>query len=117
MKLFKPNLNCYISKNIGTNVYGEEQLNPPIKERCAIVKLKVSIESSSVRADASASKGAAREFHVEAKILFPVNTAVVFDDQIIVAEHKLRVVGIFPRHNINGVLDHYEIHAVNWGKQ
>lgn len=116
MPLFKPNLDCTISKPSGKNLYGEEVLSAPVNSRCAIIKLEITIEHSSVRADSSASRGAAREFQGSATLLFPASVSVQHDDLVEVAGHKLRVLGTFPRHNLQGVLDHYEVTCGIWGK-
>lgn len=116
MPLFKPNLNCLIRKPGSKNVYGEEQLGSAIPAKCSIIKLDISILPTTVRADSSASRGAAREFVGQAKLLFPLDANVELDDQVEVSGYKLRVVGIFPRHDIRGSLDHIEVMTAIWGK-
>lgn len=116
MPLFRPNLDCKIAKRTGTNVYGEETLGAPKAARCAIIELKLTVDRSSVRADSSASRGSAQEYQGTAKMLFPATIDLARDDQVQVLTHKLRVVSIFPRHSLNGVLDHYEVELTVWGK-
>lgn len=116
MSLFRANLACVIRKPGTTNVFGEEQLGPAANARCAIIKLKITSDKTTVRADSSASRGAAREAVGEAELLFPVSTDIGFDDQIEVAGWLLRVTGIFPRHNLQGVLDHQQVYCAIWGK-
>lgn len=117
MALFKPNLDCQISRHTGMNVYGEESLAEAVKARCAIIKLEINVEKSSVRADSSASRGAGREYQGIAKLLFPTTVSVGLDDQVEVAGYKLRVLGVFPRHNLQGIYDHLEAVCGIWGKE
>lgn len=116
MALFKPNLTCQVRTPNGKNAYGEETLGPPTLVPCAIIYLRSAVRESSVRADSSPSRGAAREKVIEAKLLTVANAAVKLDDQIEVAGYKLRVSSVFPRHDLEGVLDHYEIEATIWSK-
>lgn len=115
--LFRPNLDCEISKIESRNVYGEEVMSAPVKTRCAIIKMNITNVQTTVRADSSASRGAARETIGMAVLLFPVGTDVNLDYQIAVSGYKLRVTGMFPRHDLRGKLDHYEVTAAIWGKE
>lgn len=117
MALFKPNLNCTIRTVTGLNVYGEEALTVGTAARCAIVKLVIMEEKSTVRADSSASRGASREYVSQGVLLFPASAGISMGCQVEVAGRKLRVVGIQPRHNLQGVYDHDEAIVAIWGKQ
>jgi hypothetical protein len=116
MALFRPNLDCVVRRKASTNVYGEETLSDPVTVRCAVIQLKIITEKSSVRADSSASRGAAREYIGEAKLLFLPDDAPGTDDRIDVSGFKLHVIGSFPRHSLDGVLDHVEVFCGIWGK-
>lgn len=116
MALFTPNLVCQVRTPNGKSAYGEETLGTPTLVPCAIIYLRNAIRESSVRADSSSSRGAAREKVIEAKLLTVASAAIKLDDQIEIAGYKLRVSSVFPRHDLNGVLDHYEIEATVWGK-
>ena len=115
MALFKPNLDCLLRERTGTNVYGEETLGQAVKSRCSIIQLKIQSLKSSVRADSSATRGSAREVTAEGTLLFPTTSPVKLDDQVEVAGYKLRVVSVFPRHNLQGVFDHLEVEVTVWG--
>lgn len=116
MALFRPNLDCTVRRKGATNVYGEETFSDPVTVRCAIIQLKITTEKSSVRADSSATRGAAREYIGEAKLLFLPGDAPSTDDRIDVSGFKLHVIGSFPRHDLQGALDHIEIFCGIWGK-
>lgn len=116
MPLFKPNLNCLLRQRTGTNVYGEETLAAAVADRCAIIELKIQNLKSSVRADSSATRGAAREVTAEGRLLFPTTSPVKLDDQIELAGYKFRAISVFPRHNLQGVFDHIEVEVTVWGR-
>jgi hypothetical protein len=113
--MFRPNLTCIISVSSGeTDVYGKPMPATRVTERCAIVKLDIKNTKTSVRADTSASRGNARELIADSVILLTKNTVANIDDIIEVSGATLRIASKFPRHNVSGELDHYEITATNW---
>lgn len=116
MPLFQPNLDCQIRRLSATNVYGEEELGQPVSARCAVIKLRRFVETSSVRADSSASRGTAREIQIEGKLLFPYDTVILENDQVEVSGMKVRVIGVFLRHDLRGNPDHQEVEVSSWAK-
>lgn len=113
--MFRPNITCHIQKTSGkTDVYGMPVLGAKTIERCAIVQLKIINEKSSVRADTSATRGNARELEVDAKILLAKTTVAAIDDLIVIEGVKYRIASKFPRHNLQGVLDHFEVTCSYW---
>lgn len=116
--MFRPNLNCRIQLASGKNdVHGQPIPGRFVRERCAVVKLIISNEKSSVRADSSASRGNAMEEEAVSVILLQTITQAKIDDIIEVSGVKLRIVGRQPRYDVNGRLDHYEIHATMWSQK
>jgi len=115
--MFRPNLRCKIQLASGKNdVRGQPIPGRLVDDRCAIVKLVIENEKSSVRADSSASRGNAQEMEARSVILLPATTQARIDDIIIVFGYKLRIMGAQPRFDVNGRLDHHEIYATMWGK-
>lgn len=113
--MFRPNISCYIQKTSGkTDVYGMPVLGAKVVERCAIVQLKIKSEKSSVRADTSATRGNARELEVDANILLTKTTSANIDDMIIIGGGEYRIASKFPRYNLQGTLDHYEVTCTFW---
>lgn len=116
--MFRPNLDCVLSRSSGkTDVYGQPLPATKVKERCAVITMNLKNEKSSVRADSSASRGAARELQADALILMGRNSKVAIDDVVEVEGIKIRVVGKFPRRNLNGQLDHYEVAGTYWSEK
>lgn len=113
--MFRPNIACKIYVASGKNdVYGQPLPAEVRNERCSVVKLVTMSEKTSVRVDSSASRGTAREFQTEAVILLQSNTAANIDDVIEVANTTMRITSKFPRIDILGKLDHYQVEAVLW---
>jgi len=113
--MFKPNVNCIISAASGeTDLYGQPVPARRVRERCAVVKLNIVNVKSAVRADTSASRGSARELHADAVFLLTKTTCANIDDIIEVAGQVLKIKSKFPRFDVQGVLDHYEVDAVIW---
>lgn len=112
--MFKPNNKCLVYKANQTNAYGETILANPRVERFSIVHLNVISQDSSVRADSSASRGAALETVSEAKFLFTKMTEVEIDDVVEIAGVKVEISSKMPRFNVRGKLDHYEVDGRIW---
>lgn len=110
----------YIPKNkcsVSSTRYdskGQEQIIDTWPEKCAIVSIVVSDEKTPVRTDTSASRGNAKELISDAIILLGPRSKVAIGYVIKVEGYKLRVVGIQPRFDISGRLDHHEVNADIW---
>jgi hypothetical protein len=115
--MFRPNQTCRIQLASGkNNVYGQPEPGPYVTERCAVVKLEIAAEKSSVRADSSASRGNALEDEARSIILLTAATRANKDDLIEIAGVKLRIALRHPRFDVGGRLDHYEVHATMWSQ-
>lgn len=113
--MFKPNIDCTIEVANGeTDLYGQPLPSRLVRERCAMVKLDLRNVKSAVRADTSASRGSARELHADSKFLLTPKTAANIDDIIHVSGYSLKIISKFPRLDVQGKLDHYEVDAMIW---
>lgn len=113
--MFRPNQNCQIQKSSGkTDVYGMPVPGQKVNERLAVIELNLMAVKSSVRADSSASRGNAQEMEVSSKFLLAKNTVADIDDILIYGGNSFRVVSIFPRHDLQGRLDHHEVTCTYW---
>ena len=115
--MFVPNSTCYVERSQGTDEYGMPIQGLKTPEKCTVVKLDMSSEKSSVRADSSASRGNAIELEAVSTILLTAKSKATIDDLIVLPECTLRIVGIMPRRNLQGVLDHYQVSAQLWSKE
>ncbi len=113
--MFRPNQTCRIQLASGkTDLYGQPTPGRTITERCAVVKLLLTNEKSSVRADSSASRGNANEMQAVSVVLLAPTTRAAIDDILEIAGHKLRIMGYFPRFDVTGRLDHVQVEAHVW---
>lgn len=103
------NIPCIIIKPAGHDVYGQEIAGQAQREKCAIVKLTVASQHSTVRVDSGATRGAADEAVSDSVILLGKKSIVGLDDYIEVSSVKLRVKAIRSRFTVSGKLDHYEV--------
>ena len=113
--MFKPNIACKVHRSSGAaDVYGQPLPSTVISEKCAIINLNMKSLKTTVRADSSATRGAASEEVLDAFLLMTTGTKAEIDDVVEVAGIKIRVTRKFPRHNLQGVLDHFEIGGMIW---
>lgn len=113
--MFQPNVLCTLTRASGhTDLYGNPMFDRPIPAKCGIVKLVVGDQNVTVRADSSASRGAAQEVVANAVLLFSPVYKPKSDDIVDVVGFRLKITSVFPRHSVNGQLDHYEVRAMAW---
>jgi hypothetical protein len=87
---------------------------PKVKEMCSIVKMVMSNEKSAVRADTSATRGNAREMEADTVLLLTKRTVAKIDDNVELMGHQFRIMSIYPRCDVLGSLDHYEVKCTYW---
>jgi len=115
--MYLPNRTCTIRfAALQTDVYGRAIHSGSAKEPCAVVRLIARAEKSSVRADTSASRGAAIEETVDGVILLGPRTAADYDDLVEIDGELYKVVGKHRRYDVNGRLDHIETYLMNWAE-
>lgn len=113
--MFRPNNTCRIQLNSGlSDLYGQPKPGVWVSEPCSVVRLTVSNQPTSVRTDSSASHGAALEAQATSTILLTVGTKANRDDVVEVAGVKLRLMGMEPRFDAAGVLNHYQATLTIW---
>lgn len=112
--MLKPNLKLTHEALTGRDVYGAETFAAKRTEGCCIVKLKEISQKTSVRTDASATRGYADEFASSSRLLVLPSTQVQIGDRISIVGVTLRVTSKFPRHDVEGRLDHYEVEGSPW---
>lgn len=112
--MINPTVPCVVVKTNGTDVYGRVQMGQRVRTKCNIVQIVNMREKSSVRADSSASRGRAHEFVNASKLLFQKHIAITLNDIVEILDMKLQVKSVFPRHDVHGKLDHYEVELAVW---
>lgn len=112
--MFIPKQKCSIRKIQGRDRYGQESLGSPASAPCSVVKLGNLVEKTSVRADSSASRGAAKEEQAYAVLLIHKKASVDNGDVISINGTEIQVTNVMPRFNVQGAIDHYQIEAKAW---
>jgi hypothetical protein len=109
--MFIPNATCELySRTDIQDVYGDFSFLPPQQNvPCAVVQMDLVVKKTSVRADSSASRGRAEEEIGLVRLLFPVTVSVKEGDIVAVDGQVVEVIRIFPRRDITGKLDHYQV--------
>lgn len=108
--MFIPNTDAHLLRKAARrDIHGHETYAAPQPIRCAVVNLSEGVVTSSVRADSAASRGAADETILAAKILLPPHVKTVLGDVIRVRGYLVEIASIQPRTDVLGKLDHFEI--------
>ena len=105
---FYPNTTAKLSRQTGLNVHSEPTFSDPVTVECGIVNLNAQAKQTSVRADSSASRGAAEETVIVAKILFLPKAYPAIGDKVELHGMTLRCNAVQPRVAVSGILDHFE---------
>lgn len=82
--------------------------------RLAVVTLGGNVSKTSVRADSSASRGAAEELRHEARLMMPVKVKPRLYDRVEVGGWDIEIKEVIPRWDIFGKLDHYQVDGDRW---
>lgn len=105
--MFRPNTFCLLRRRSGViNIRGEVTYLRPEKTPCGVVKTAAKLMKSSVRADATSSRGRTDEEQGETRILFPVPVKITQGDIVEIDGFVLSCTQVFPRRNVLGRLDH-----------
>lgn len=111
---FKPVLRGTFQKVMGHDRFGRSGFSDPIPFGLSVIKLDTTVQPTSIRTDKSGSKSFADEPTVSARILS--DTLLPHDAVVsigLVAE-RYRVMGVFPRYDMDGRVNHYQIDLTLW---
>ena len=112
-----PNIDATVERAGDPDLHGEITLGSAVTVRIGIVTLDLAQEKTSVRTDASATRGNAAETTVRARLLFPNYFEPATNDRVTVLGRELKVVSIFPRVGVPGRVDHYQVDCETWTAQ
>ena len=108
--MFTPNATAvWLKKEARRTLTGGEIFEAPRPIALAIVELADSSTRTTVRADSSASRGAADQRVSAAKLLIAPAFEVRIGDVIVIDGISLEITSVHPRRDIFGKLDHREI--------
>lgn len=98
----------YVTKN-GTDGFGQPKFSKPIAGKCAVLKMLVNRQASTVRADSASSRGHAEEVVSDLHVLVPKTSKLEIDDVLTIDGIKFRISGFRRRYDVLGKLDHIEV--------
>ncbi|SFJ50755.1 hypothetical protein SAMN03159338_1603 [Sphingomonas sp. NFR04] len=108
--MFVPNARAeWLKKAAKRSITGKESFFAPQPIAISVVDLKDTSAHTSVRADSSASRGAAEQHEATAKILAGKQFDVKCGDLLRVYGYTLEVSIVQPRADVMGRLDHLEL--------
>jgi hypothetical protein len=109
MAILFPNIDATLQRQTGFDLQGGAAWSAPSNIRVGIVTLRRTLEKSSVRADSSASRGRVEESRADGIVLVPANVEIGINDKLRLMGAYYRVAGMFPRHDLKGVLAHNQV--------
>ena len=112
--MFRPNTFCLVSQREGFDEWGRERYGPTVRVPCSLVRLKMTKETTSVRADSSASRARGKEISSESIVLLPPRLDIQIGDRLEILGFQLEVSAMTPRLDIMGRHDHNEVGLKVW---
>jgi hypothetical protein len=107
--MFSPNNIGALWALTGRDVHNREQWAASIPCPFATVNLETTSQKTTVRADSSASRGAAEEVvSGQAKILVAKTMTVKIGDRFSFDDQRYRISGVHKRRSVFGKIDHFE---------
>lgn len=98
----------YVTK-LGNDAFGQPKLSSAKQGKCAVLKMLITRQASTVRADSASTRGHAEELVSDLHILVPKTSVLKIDDVLTIDGVKFRVSGLRPRYDVIGRLDHIEV--------
>lgn len=106
---FTPNIIGQLYKKDGYDKFGQPLTAGPFVCQLAVVNAKRKAQKTSVRADSSASRGAADEITADlGRILFPIHMNISIGDMVVFDGGRYNIVSKHLRRSVIGVIDHIE---------
>lgn len=112
--IFRPNTPCMIYGKEEFDVYGKPVESQGRKSKCSVVRISSAKKETSIRSDASASRGRADEQVFGSILLMLPKEEIQIDNKVEVNGFTLKVVSVMPRYNVAGRLEHQEIGLEVW---
>lgn len=111
---FRPNYFGHVSKKIGYDVTGRPTFSDRVKIGLSVVNLGTDIESTSIRADKSASKSRAQEQIRTGRILVEPKASVSMGDMLELMGEKWKIDRKVIRLDQAGRIHHFQVDIVSW---
>lgn len=109
MPVIKMNVPCIVVNVMGFDAFGQPRMSPKRPSKCAVLKLELISQASTIRADSASSKGHADDEMANLHVLMAKNEHITIDDLIEVNGQLFKVNGYRPRYDVLGKIDHIEV--------
>ncbi|WP_062120529.1 hypothetical protein [Aureimonas sp. AU40] len=108
--MFIPNRNGSLARSTGYDFHAQPSFGRDEDVRYASIHINQILSSTTVRADSSASRGAADEIVAKATVLFPAKVEPNVNDRFRDRDFPqlFRVTKVEPRYNVAGQIDHWQ---------
>lgn len=113
---FRPLAKAKLYRSTGYTIDGTVELGTPVEIGIAPVRLNSSVSQTSIRTDKSGSKARAEEVSYDARILIVPDAEFTHGDIIELFGLNYRIEVIFPRHEMTGQLNHYQVDLIRWSE-
>lgn len=112
--MFNPNVQVKVSRRSGRDLYGKAAYAAGVMVPACVVKLPTSDKKTSVRADSSASRGAAVEQEADTRFLLTPTAQIAQGDLIEFWGKSYQVQVVHPRFDVFSRLDHIQVDCGAW---
>lgn len=99
---------------VATDLHGQPITGAVTREMVTPVKLAFADQHTTVRTDSAASHGHGYEITSNVVILALPKTKIAIRDILTIYGNKVVVTKVHPRFQVNGKLDHVEVHCSVW---
>lgn len=110
------NVPCKVRKLAGYSNSGEPRHCAEKKDFCAVVYYRTNSDKTSVRADSTASRGAAEQLEASVRLLMLPDSDIDVDSLVSLEGRSevLIVDGVDPRYDTDGEIHHFQVDLRIW---
>ena len=114
---FRPTAKAVLYAETGYSVDGRASLGMGVQVGIGPIKTAANMKPTSVRTDTSGTQSRAEEVTYDARILVHPSAALKLGDVMEVFGNHYRIAEIFPRYEMTGSLNHYQVDLIKWQDQ
>lgn len=111
---FVPTSVGYVSQMVGHDSKGKPRFSSKKPIRFSPVRMEVEMASTSIRVDKAGSKSRAEEDVAKGRMLVAPTAEFKRGDRFSFSGRTWRIVSIWPRYEMDGRLNHYQVDMVTW---
>lgn len=111
---FIPQMRGTLRSPTGYTITGDTQYGLSRKIGLSVVRIERQTQPSSIRTDKSGSQGRADENVVQGRLLIEAKGVPANNDLVTVRGTTYRIVDVFPRYDMDGLVNHYQVDIERW---